>query len=226
MPDPKLKGSEPSDEQDLRSQVQKLAQANKNMKDMYHSVIDAISTIAEIHDPSMAGHQRRVCALAVSIARELNLPSENINTLKTAAIVHDIGKISVPSNILAQPMFFSSSARLLMQIHATSGYKILSKIPFPHPIARIVYQHHERIDGSGYPLALKDKDILFEAKILAVADVLEAMTSKRPHRERFGLHAAQDELFRNKGQTYDSKVVDACFKLISNKDATLDFIET
>ena len=225
MDDVKGKDTDRSCEQNLDKSLIELEKANRNLKKTLNSVIEAISTIAEIHDPSMLGHQRRVAALSVAIGRKMKLPQEKIDGLKTASLVHDIGKISIPSNIISQPELFSHTARALMRVHPTAGYKILKKIPFPQPVSLIVYQHHERCDGSGYPLGMKGGDVLIESKILSVADVLEAMTSKRPHREKLGLHAAQEELSKNKGRAYDATVVDACLELIKAMGYNLNFID-
>ncbi len=143
----------------------------------------------------------------------MNLPSAQIEGLIVAGQLHDIGKISVPSDILNKPGRLSEGEMIVIKGHSQISYDILKNIEFPWPVARIAYQHHERLDGSGYPLGLKGRDILLEAKILSVADVVEAMASHRPYRPALGIDAALDEISKNKGKLYDPDVVDACVKL-------------
>jgi putative nucleotidyltransferase with HDIG domain len=155
--------------------------------------------------------------LACAIARELGLPEKQIEGLHFAALLHDIGKISLPSEYLAKPSRLSSEERAIIKCHTEVGYEILKNIPFPWPVAEIVYQHHEHLDGSGYPRGLTDKDILLEAKILAVADVVEAMSSHRPYRPSLGLETAMDEIRTGRGILYHPESVDACLHLIAEK---------
>ena len=175
--------------------------------------IQAIADTVEMRDPYTAGHQRRVGELAVAIAQELGLPEDTIHGIRLAASIHDLGKINVPAEILAKPGKLSNIEVMLMQTHAQAGYDILKAIKFPWPIAIIVWQHHERLDGSGYPQRLKNGEIVLESRIMAVADVVEAMASHRPYRASLGIDAALAEIERGRGSVYDSAVVDACLKV-------------
>ncbi len=180
--------------------------------------IETIARISEIRDPYTAGHQVRVTQLAIGIARELELPEEKIESIRIASLVHDIGKIGIPSEILTKPGKLSDLEYSLIKNHPRIGYDILKDIDFGYPIAKIVLQHHERLDSSGYPESLKSEDILTEAKIIAVADVVEAMSSYRPYRESLGIDAALDEIVKHQGILYDSQVVDICVKLFREKE--------
>jgi PAS domain S-box-containing protein/putative nucleotidyltransferase with HDIG domain len=179
--------------------------------------IQAISSTIEMRDPYTAGHQRRVAKLAEAIARELKLPAFQVEGIKFAAEIHDIGKIYIPAEILSKPTKLSDLEYTIIKTHPQAGYEILKNIEFPWPIDLIVLQHHERINGSGYPNALKDGEILLEAKILSVADVVEAMSSHRPYRPSFGIDKALEEINMNRGILYDSQVVDTCLKLFSEE---------
>ncbi len=180
--------------------------------------IDTIARISEIRDPYTAGHQVRVTQLAIGIAREIGLTEEKIESIRIASLVHDIGKIGIPSEILTKPGKLNDIEYSLIKNHPQIGYDILKDIDFSYPIARIVLQHHERLDGSGYPGGLKGEDILFEAKIIAVADVVEAMSSYRPYRAALGIDAALEEITNNKGILYKSEIVDVCVKLFREKE--------
>ncbi len=175
--------------------------------------IQAIAATVEMRDPYTSGHQKRVAELAVALAREMGLSDERIHGLHLAGVVHDLGKISVPAEILAKPGKLTPVEFQLIQGHAQAGYEILKDIDFPWPIAAIVRQHHERFDGSGYPQGLKGEDILLESSILAVADVVEAMGSHRPYRPTLGVDVALREIERGRGSQYHPAVVDACLKL-------------
>ncbi|BCK87877.1 hypothetical protein MIZ01_1674 [Sideroxyarcus emersonii] len=176
--------------------------------------IQTIASTVEARDPYTAGHQRRVGELAEAISREMGLPDEQINGIHLAAIIHDLGKIHVPAEILSKPGKLTEIEYMLIKTHPQDGYNILKDVKFPWPIADIVLQHHERMDGSGYPQGLKGDAILLEARILCVADVVEAMSSHRPYRPGLGIDAALDEITRGRGSHYDSQVVDACSRLI------------
>jgi PAS domain S-box-containing protein len=179
--------------------------------------IKAIADTVEMRDSYTAGHQRRVGQLAVTIARELGLPEETIHGIELAASIHDLGKISVPAEILAKPSKLTAIELLLLQNHAQAGFDILKDIKFPWPIASMVLQHHERQDGSGYPQGLKGEQILLESRIMAVADVVEAMASHRPYRAALGIDSALKEIERGRGTVYDAAVVDACIRIFSEK---------
>lgn len=175
--------------------------------------IQAIAATVEMRDPYTAGHQQRVADLAVALAREMQLTEEQVHGLHLAGVVHDLGKVSIPAEILAKPGKLTPVEYTLIQGHAQAGYEILKDIDFPWPVATIVRQHHERIDGSGYPQGLRGEDILLESRILAVADVVEAMGSHRPYRPTLGIDVALQEIERGRGAKYDPAVVDACLKL-------------
>ena len=179
--------------------------------------IQALAGTVESRDPYTAGHQRRVAELASAIAREMGLPDEQVNGLHLAATVHDIGKIHIPAEILSKPGRLSPIELSLVKTHAQAGYDILKNVEFPWPIADIIRQHHERQDGSGYPQGLKGEQILPEARILAVADVVESMISHRPYRPGLGEETTFDEIRQNRGRLYDPDVVDACLKLFTEK---------
>lgn len=176
-------------------------------------VIQAMALAIESRDPYTAGHQRRVADLAYAVGSEMGLSEERLFGIRMAGIIHDIGKISVPAEILSKPSRLNEHEFGMIKLHPQVGYDILREINFPWPLAQMVYQHHERIDGSGYPQGLSGKEILLEAKILGVVDVVEAMASHRPYRPALGIDKALEEILKNKNVLYDSKVVDACLKL-------------
>ncbi len=178
------------------------------------STVRAIAYTLELRDPYTAGHERRVAQLAVAIARKLGLPEYDIQGIQLAAEVHDLGKIRIPAEILSKPTRLTELEYRMIQEHPGSGYDILKGIDFPWPIADMVGQHHERMNGTGYPKGLKGEEILIGARIIAVADVVEAMASHRPYRAGLGISVALDELERNRGVFYDAAVVDACVTLI------------
>jgi len=175
--------------------------------------IQVIADTVEARDPYTAGHQRRVGELATAIAREMGLPEEKIHGIHLAAVIHDLGKIHVPAEILAKPGKLTDIEFMLIKTHPQAGYDILKDVDFPWPIADIVRQHHEKLDGSGYPRGLKDGQILLESRIMTVADVVEAMASHRPYRPALGIEAALKEIERGRGSAYDPAVADACLKL-------------
>lgn len=180
--------------------------------------VKAMAMAVEIRDPYTAGHQRRGAGLTRAIALEMRLDPKQIEGVQLACMIHDIGKISIPSEILSKPCLLSSLEISLIKVHPQVGYDILKEIDFPWPIAQAVLQHHERIDGSGYPEGLKNNDIILEARILAVADVVEAISSHRPYRPAFGIQEAISEIERKQGILYDSAVVKSCLKLFQDKN--------
>lgn len=177
----------------------------------------ALAMAAEARDPYTAGHQRRVAALACAMAEEMDLDSEVIDCLHVAGMLHDVGKISIPAEILTKPGALSKLEMNMVKEHAEASFNILSQVKFPWPVARIVRQHHERLDGTGYPLELTGSDILTEARILAIADTVEAMTSHRPYRPGLGLREALAEIERGRGSHFDPEAVDACLRLFADK---------
>jgi len=193
--------------------VERTLELRENLLDF----VTAIAATIEARDPYTAGHQRRVANLATAIARELQLPAEQIEGLKLAGVVHDIGKIRVPAEILCKPGRLDELEFNLIKRHSLTGYEILKSIKFPWPLAEIVLQHHERLDGRGYPQGLKGEEILLEARILAVADVVESMVSHRPYRAGLGVDTALAEISRNKDVLYDARVVNACLTLFQEQ---------
>ncbi len=186
--------------------------------------IQAISTVVELRDPYTAGHQRRVANLAASIGREIGLPDEQVHGIHLAGIVHDIGKIRVPAEILSNPGRLNDIEMGLVRMHAQAGYDILKGINFVWPIAQTVLQHHERWDGSGYPQGLKGDAILLEARILGVADVVESMSSHRPYRAGRGINDSLEEIRRNSGVLYAPDVAAACIRLFMEKGYQLPLL--
>lgn len=177
---------------------------------LFDETIHALSATVEVRDPYTAGHQRRVARLACAIATEMGLPEDQIKSINVAALIHDIGKISIPVEILSKPGHLSEIEHELLRTHVQAGYDILKGIEFPWPIAQIVQQHHERMDGCGYPLGLKCEQICLEAKILSVADTVEATASYRPYRPAGGIDKALEVIKARKGAYYDPEVVAAC----------------
>ena len=177
------------------------------------SIIQVMESVMGARDPYTVGHQQRVARLACTLAGEMGLSPERIQALHTAASLHDLGKIAVPTGILSKPGELSEFEFAMIKTHPQVGYDILKPLKFPEPIGQIILQHHERINGSGYPQGIKGKYILLEAMILGVADVLEAMCSHRPYRPGLGLDKALEEISESKGVLYDAAVVDACLHL-------------
>ena len=197
--------------------AEKLEQSLEKLNKVLSKTIKAMSLICEARDPYTAGHQKRVTDLSIAIAREMGWSEDSIQGLRMAGEIHDIGKIYVPAEILSKPSQLNTHEFMLIKNHPQIGYDVLKEIEFPWPVAQIVYQHHERMDGSGYPNNLKGEDILPDAKILAVADVVEAMSSHRPYRPALGIKKALEEIFVNSGRLYDPEVVDICLNLFREK---------
>ena len=189
----------------------------ERLRKSLEETVNALASAVEMRDPYTAGHQKRVTELTHAIAIEMELPEGQIEGLRLASLIQDIGKIRVPGEILSKPGKLSHIDFGAIEIHPQVGYDILKSVEFPYPVAQIVLQHHERMDGSGYPWQLKGKEILLEARILAVADVVEAIASHRPYRPSLGINKALEEISRNKGSLYDPKVVDTCLKLFKEK---------
>lgn len=191
----------------LEEQVRK---KTAQLHEMFTATVGGMALMAESRDPYTAGHQQRVAEYACIIASNMGLPPDQIEAIKISGMLHDIGKIRTPVSLLNRPGKLLKAEWELIKTHPEIGFKILRQIPFPWPIAQIVYQHHERVDGSGYPRQLKRDEILLEAKILAVADVMEAMSSHRPYRAALPLETALDTITSNRGTLFDEAVVD-CF---------------
>jgi PAS domain S-box-containing protein/putative nucleotidyltransferase with HDIG domain len=197
-------------EEDLKIALEKITST-------LEGTIDAIAMMSELRDPYTAGHQRMVAKLAIAIAREIGLSDDKIHGLRVAGLLHDVGKVNVPSEILSKPGKLSQLEMGLAKAHAQAGYEIVKTIKFPWPVDTIIHQHHERVNGSGYPKGLQGDQIMLEARILSVADVVEAMMSHRPYRPSLGLDKALEEITTNRGTLYDPQVVDACVRLFREK---------
>jgi len=186
--------------------------AEEALKEALSGTIEAIGLTTETRDPYTAGHQRRVTELAVAIAEELGFVEHRIEAIRAAGLMHDIGKMAVPAEILSKPSALTDMEMALIQSHPRVAYDILKSVTFPWPVAQIVLQHHERIDGTGYPQGLRGDEILIEARVLAVADTVEAMASHRPYRAALGIDAALKEIEVHRGDHYDPEIVDACLR--------------
>jgi len=199
-----------------------LQQSFEKFRKAMGGIIQAISLTIEKRDPHTAGHQRRVAKLSRAIATDMGFSWDRIEGIRMAASIHDLGKIHVPAAILSRPGRLSEAEFAIIKIHPQIGYDILKGIEFSWPIAQTILQHHERMDGSGYPFGLFAEDILEEARILAVADVVEAMSSHRPYRPAYGIDKALKEILKGKGILYDPKVVDVCLNLFLKKKFKLE----
>ena len=180
-----------------------------NLRRVFEDAVRAMGQMMEVRDPYTAGHQSRVSQICVEIARLMDLPAFQIKGLELAALVHDVGKLAIPSEILSKPGRLSNLEFDLIKTHPQVGYDIMKSIEFPWPVAVTILQHHERIDGSGYPGGLGEGEICLEARILGVADVIEAMSSNRPYRPALGISLALEEICKNKDKLYDADIVDA-----------------
>ena len=188
------------------------------IQQLFEATLKTMALAVEIRDPYTAGHQQRVAKLACAIAKEMDLPEDQITAIRFAGTLHDIGKIRIPVPILTRPGKLLDEEIKLIRVHSQVGFDILKNIPARWPVARIVLQHHEKLDGSGYPGRLTSEKILLESKILTVADVTEAVSSFRPYRPARGLDFALNDIMENKGKLYDSDAVDACYKLFKHKN--------
>lgn len=207
--------------QDKKNQELLEAYLKRIEKSMTDTLL-VLSKTVEVHDPYTAGHQFRVGHIAQEIGRVMGLPAHQLENLRLMGLIHDIGKIGVPAEILSKPGVLSAEEMALVRAHTKIGYDILSNVNFDIPVAQVAYQHHERVDGSGYPRALKASQILLESRIIAVADVMEAMSSHRPYRPSLGLGIALEEVRAGRGTKYDPEVVDACLKLFNENGYSLD----
>jgi HD-GYP domain-containing protein (c-di-GMP phosphodiesterase class II) len=190
---------------------------------MLNGTVEAMASLCEKIDPYTAGHQRRVARLACAIAKKMGLSDEQVYGIRVIGVVHDIGKMALPDEILSKPGVLNAEELSIVQTHPQVAYDVLKNLEFPWPVAQTVLQHHERVDGSGYPNKLAGEDIILEARILCVADVVESMVSHRPYRPAPGLEKAIEEIELNSGVLYDPMVADACSKLSSNGGIKLDW---
>jgi putative nucleotidyltransferase with HDIG domain len=196
---------------------EELQQRNDQLQETFIAMINALALAVEMKDPYTAAHQRWVTRLACTIASTMGLAKEQIEGLHMAGLIHDIGKMNVPTEFLIKPGQLTEIEHQALKIHPQSGYDIVRQIQFPWPVAQIVLQHHERMDGSGYPQGISGAEILLEARILAVADVVEAMASHRPYRDAHGIEIALDEIAKNRGSLYDPEAVDACLTVFKEQ---------
>jgi HD-GYP domain-containing protein (c-di-GMP phosphodiesterase class II) len=207
-----------------REAEEQLQHTLDSLRKAFGTTVQVMVSAVESRDPYTAGHQNRSADLARAIATEMGLSQERIDGIRIAGTIHDIGKLSVPAEILSKPTKLTNIEFSLIKEHARKGYEMLKDVESPWPLAEIAYQHHERMDGSGYPRNLKGDYILMEARIMAVADVVESMASHRPYRPALGLNAALEEIENNKGTLYDADAVDACLKLFREKGFQLEGI--
>ncbi len=201
---------------------EELKQSSERLRKAMNGTINSMAYIAEARDPYTAGHQQRVARLATAIAKELNISEEQIEGIRVAGILHDIGKISVPAEILSKPGCLRKNEFNLVKDHSEVGYSLLKAIEFSQPVAQIVLQHHERMDGSGYPNGLTGDNIMIEARIMGIADVIESMSSHRPYRPAYNIDKALLEIVMQKGILYDAEIVDACVRLFNEKGFTFN----
>jgi len=202
---------------ELRVANEALSQGQKQYRRMLEQTIQAIAMTIEKRDPYTAGHQVRVAHLATAIAERLAMPAEQLEGLRLGGMIHDIGKIYLPAEILNRPGRLTDTEFALVKTHSEVGRQIVSDVEFPWPVAAMIHQHHERPDGSGYPQGLKDGEIILEARILAVADVVEAMASHRPYRPAIGMDKALAEIRAGAGSRYDREIVEACLQLFEQE---------
>ena len=202
---------------DKKRAEEKISQYVAQLENAFMSSVKVATTLGEMRDPYTAGHQRRVAGIAVAIGAELGFDARRQEGLRVAGYLHDIGKIKITAEILSKPGKLSPVEFTLIQGHPQAGYDVLKGVEFPWPVAPVALQHHERMDGSGYPQGLKGEEILLEARIMAVADVVEAMSSHRPYRASLGLDITLAEIERGRGTAYDEGVVDACLRLFREK---------
>ena len=200
-----------------REAADKLERSLEEVESALDGVVRALASTTGERDPYTALHQERVARLACAVAEEMGLPEETVEGIRIAGVLHDIGKITVPTEILAKPGKLNELEFGIIRTHSEVGHRLLEGVPFHTPVATVVLQHHERLDGSGYPDGLVADEILPEARILAVADVVEAMASYRPYRPALGVDAALDEIQRGAGTKFDSDVVEACVKVLDSK---------
>jgi HD-GYP domain-containing protein (c-di-GMP phosphodiesterase class II) len=204
----------------MRSKALQVEQEQRLQKSLLQTV-EVIASIVELRDPYTAGHQARVAELARMIALQMGLSTEEIQVIHLAGLMHDLGKISIPAEMLSKPAKLNEIEYSLIKMHPQAAYDILKRVDFSWPIAQMVLQHHERMDGTGYPQGLKGEQILLGARILAVADVVEAMSSHRPYRPGLGVDVALDEIIRLRGKHFDPQAVDACVALFREQGYAL-----
>jgi PAS domain S-box-containing protein len=202
---------------DSKVAEQQIQRYTEQLQRTFLQTVNLVTTLSEMRDPYTAGHERRVADISVAIGSEMGLNDHQLEGLRIGGYLHDVGKTLIPIDILVKPGKISSMEYELVKLHPQAGYDILKNVDFPWPVAQMALQHHERMDGSGYPNGLKGEEILLEARIMAVADVVEAMSSHRPYRPALGIDQALAEIERGRGTAYDPVAVDACLDLFRNK---------
>jgi PAS domain S-box-containing protein len=203
-----------SDKQVAEDQIRRYAE---QLERIFIQTVGLATTLVEMRDPYTAGHEQRVAEISVAIGKEMGLTEDQLEGLRVGGHLHDVGKITVPAEILVKPSKLTANEYAIIKEHPRAGYDVLKGVDFPWPVALIAFQHHERIDGSGYPQGLKGDAIILEARITAVADVVESMASHRPYRASLGIDAALAEIERGSGTAYDPKVVEICLRLFREK---------
>jgi len=209
---------------DSANRYEIIKQKHSELQKAIDGIIYAVTLVVESRDPYTAGHQRRVAGLARTIASEMGLSEWQIMGVYIAGLLHDVGKVAVPTEILSKPGKITQNEFSIIKTHCQIGYEILKKIEFPWPVTMAILQHHERLDGSGYPSGLAAGEIIVEARILGVADVVEAMSSHRPYRPALGLERALAEISKGIGTLYDPEVANTCLKLLSNNESAFEKI--
>jgi putative two-component system response regulator len=203
-----------------------VAQKTADLKELLTATIHAMAAMVEVRDPYTAGHQKRVAFLAYKLAEKMGLSADRIQAVCVAGMLHDIGKVRIPVSILNRSGELLPAEYEMIKIHPRIGHELLKEIPFPWPVAQIVLQHHEKLDGSGYPQGLRGDEILPEARILAVADVTEAKSSYRPYRPALGVAKAMNDILRNRGIRYDAQIVDVCRRLFLEEGFSFELADT
>jgi putative nucleotidyltransferase with HDIG domain len=206
--------------------AKELYRSHEQLQETFVASVNALASTIELKDPYTAAHQRWVTSLACAVAAEMGLDKERVEGVRMAGLIHDIGKMNVPAEFLNKPGRLSDIEYDVIKTHPQSGHDIVREIQFPWPVAQIVLQHHERMDGSGYPQRLTGMQILLEARILAVADVVESMASPRPYRDTYGIKIALEEIAKNRGILYDSDVVAACLRVFQEKRFQFEYNES
>ena len=206
----------------VSERTDKLQETLQKLSKTMEGIIQAMALTIETRDPYTAGHQRRVADLACAIAEEMELDADRIYGIKMAGEIHDLGKISIPAEILSKPTRLTEIEFMLIKTHPEAGYEILKGIEFPWPVADMVVQHHEKMNGSGYPNGLTGEELITESKILTVADVVEAMASHRPYRAALGIDIALEEIEKNKTTLYDTVAAEACIELFRKREYQIE----
>jgi putative nucleotidyltransferase with HDIG domain len=202
--------------------IEEMARVSKSAEKLFEESIHAMDIMMEIRDPYTSSHQKRVARLSVDIAKVMALPADRIKGIQMGALVHDIGKLAIPPEIINKPGRLTPGEYEVIKTHTSIGHRIVKDISFSWPVAKMVLQHHERMNGTGYPMGLKKDEILLESRILAVADVVEAMSANRPYRPALDIKITIEEITNNKYNLYDPNVVEACLQVLASKEYNLN----